>query len=64
MKRSHGKSLREEPDPRHLSDTALGCAIEACAESVHESDRHFARECAAELRRRRDARMNRDRVAA
>lgn len=41
-----------DPNPRWMPDAGLLCAIKACQDSDHESDRVFALECAAEIKRR------------
>jgi hypothetical protein len=47
-------SFRADPDPTQLPEASLWCAIAACGQSVHRSDRDFAQECEQELRRRLD----------
>jgi hypothetical protein len=44
--------MTRDPDPATMPDGGLLCAIEACRNSVHESDREFSRACTVELERR------------
>lgn len=42
----------DEANPAHMPNAGLLCAIAACENSTHDTDRQFARACCYELQRR------------
>lgn len=48
----HVRTVKRDPDPAEMPERGLICAFAACKDSDFPSDRRFAAECAAELKRR------------
>lgn len=46
------RTVKKDPDPGDMPERGLICAFAACKDSDFPSDRRFAAECAAELKRR------------